>query len=115
MQWGFDWFFGDFITIMILMTVVSFIIFIVVFVVIAWIICRATKKRAQTQPIMFSQNVRPSRRERRILRESLPSECPECDAPLKYNEVRWVGPHRAECPYCGNVVELELTEVTESD
>lgn len=43
-----------------------------------------------------------------IVREELPEKCPHCSAPLKDEEVDWVGPHTAECPYCGGTVKLTL-------
>jgi len=46
-----------------------------------------------------------------IVREELPEKCPHCSAPLKDEEVDWVGPHTAECPYCGGVVKLTLGRV----
>lgn len=46
-----------------------------------------------------------------IVREELPEKCPHCSAPLKDEEVDWVGPHTAECPYCGGAVKLTLRKV----
>lgn len=46
-----------------------------------------------------------------IVREELPERCPHCAAPLKDEEVDWVGPHTAECPYCGGAVKLTLRKV----
>ena len=43
-----------------------------------------------------------------IVREELPEKCPHCSASLKDEEVDWVGPHTAECPYCGGAVKLTL-------
>lgn len=43
-----------------------------------------------------------------VVREELPEKCPHCSAPLKDEEVDWVGPHTAECPYCGGAVKLTL-------
>jgi hypothetical protein len=37
----------------------------------------------------------------------LPPSCPGCGAPIRPNEVAWVGPESAECPYCGAVVSAE--------
>ncbi len=101
----FDLFFGFFG----LFFIAFFVIFFVVFAIIVYGICKAVRTQRQVyDKVTFPQL---SRRERRVIRESLPTECPECDAPLKYNEVKWVGPRRAECPYCGNVVDLEEQEV----
>lgn len=101
----FDLFFGFFG----LFFIAFFVIFFVVFALIIYGVCKAV--RAQRQ--VFDKVTIPQmpRGERRVIRESLPIECPECDAPLKYDEVKWVGPRRAECPYCGNVVALEEKEV----
>ncbi len=46
-----------------------------------------------------------------IVREELPEKCPHCSAPLKEEEVDWVGPHTAECPFCGGAVKLTLRKV----
>ena len=35
---------------------------------------------------------------------SLPGKCPSCGAPLKPDQVNWLSPQSAECPYCGAVV-----------
>jgi hypothetical protein len=51
------------------------------------------------------------RKTRRLLREQLPTNCPNCDGGLTYGTVRWVGPRTAECPYCGNPVLLEIIEI----
>jgi tetratricopeptide (TPR) repeat protein len=37
----------------------------------------------------------------------LPGKCPSCGAPLKPDQVNWLGPQSAECPYCGSVVKGE--------
>lgn len=52
------------------------------------------------------------RKTRKLLREQLPTNCPNCDGGLIYGTVRWVGPRTAECPYCGNPVLLETVEIT---
>lgn len=109
----FTWFDSFFVTFT-LITVVIFIVFIVVFVVIFYIICRASRSRRLdtiSTRSTFDVTTLP-RRTRKVLREQLPRVCPECDAPLKYNEVKWTGPRQAECPYCGHVVTLELVETT---
>jgi hypothetical protein len=37
-------------------------------------------------------------------RGTLPGKCLNCGGPIKPDEVHWVGPRSAECPYCGSVV-----------
>jgi len=37
----------------------------------------------------------------------LPGSCPKCGAPVRSDEVDWVDPHSAECPYCGTVLRAE--------
>lgn len=95
-----------------------FILFIVIFVGIFifafYMICKSMRSTAKSISLTSIPATVDSHHERQVVRESLPAECPECDAPLRYNEVKWVGPRRAECPYCGNVVDLEETVVTES-
>ncbi len=34
----------------------------------------------------------------------LPARCPSCYAPLHSDEVVWLEPGRAECPYCGSII-----------
>jgi hypothetical protein len=77
-------------------------------------ICKSMRSTAKSIGTVTPSEPVTSQRERRVIRESLPAECPECDAPLRYNEVKWVGPRRAECPYCGNTVDLEEREITET-
>jgi len=31
----------------------------------------------------------------------LPANCPNCNAPVRGQEVKWTGPQSADCPYCG--------------
>jgi len=89
-------------------------IFVGIFIFAFYMICKSMRSAALTIDVPQSIPVTThSRSERQLLRESLPAECPKCDAPLKYNEVRWTGPRQAECPYCGTVVELEETIVND--
>ena len=37
----------------------------------------------------------------------LPSECPQCNAPIRGHEVEWSGPQSADCPYCGANLPLK--------
>jgi len=97
-----------------IIAIVMFILFFVIFVIIIFAIdraCRKSKSVVKVPPTPAFQVVREVSVEGRLLREMLPQECPECSAPLKYDEVRWVGPHRAECPFCGHVVELQIVPV----
>ena len=88
-------------------------IFVGVFVFAFYMICKSMRSTAKTIGTMDIPDVSPHH-ERTFIRESLPAECPKCDAPLRYNEVKWVGPRRAECPYCGQTVDLEEREITET-
>lgn len=38
-------------------------------------------------------------------RGELPAKCPACGAPIKPDEVTWLDPDSAECPYCGSVLK----------
>ena len=38
-------------------------------------------------------------------RGRLPGACPKCAAPVHSDEVTWIDPHSAECPYCGTVLQ----------
>jgi hypothetical protein len=35
---------------------------------------------------------------------SLPAQCPSCGAPVRPNDVKWVGADRVECAYCGTII-----------
>jgi hypothetical protein len=37
----------------------------------------------------------------------LPTHCPACNAPLRFDEVEWLNNQSAECAYCGSVVRAE--------
>jgi len=90
-------------------------IFIGIFVFAFYMICKSMRAASASitmpEPV-FTDN--DSGHDRQLIRESLPASCPQCDAPLKYNEVKWTGPRQAECPYCGTAVELEETIVGDS-
>lgn len=40
----------------------------------------------------------------------LPTNCRHCKAPLIWEDVDWVGPLQAKCPFCGQVVEARLKD-----
>ena len=42
---------------------------------------------------------------------SLPPTCSTCGASLSMDEVRWVGPLTAQCPYCGTNVSVEWRKI----
>jgi hypothetical protein len=96
-----------------LIIVMSFVISGVMIVVIIYIIYRAAKAGQQAHGIYEVPTV-PAKPERHILRETLPTKCPQCLGPISYEKVDWVGPRQAQCPYCGHVVELEVQETIES-
>lgn len=90
-------------------------IFVGIFVFAFYMICKSMRAASKQMDMVQSVEVDDiSREDRQLIRESLPASCPHCDAPLKYNEVRWTGPRQAECPYCGTAVELEETIVGDS-
>jgi hypothetical protein len=37
----------------------------------------------------------------------LPGACLKCGAPVHSDDVEWIDPHSAECPYCGAVLRAE--------
>jgi hypothetical protein len=47
--------------------------------------------------------------DRRIIYQ-VPSKCPECGGSLSNEEVDWVGPLQAKCPFCRTTVEAQPTE-----
>ncbi len=92
--------------------VLFIVIFVGIFVFAFYMICKSMRAASKEMDMVQSTVVDASSREdRHLIRESLPAACPQCDAPLKYNEVQWTGPRQAECPYCGTAVELEETIV----
>ncbi len=38
-------------------------------------------------------------------RRELPAKCSACGAPVKPDDVSWLDPQTAECPYCGSVLK----------
>jgi hypothetical protein len=47
--------------------------------------------------------------DRRIIYQ-VPNKCPECGGSLSNEEVDWVGPLQAKCPFCRTTVEAQPTE-----
>jgi hypothetical protein len=47
--------------------------------------------------------------DRRIIYQ-VPSKCPECGASLSNEDVDWVGPLQAKCPFCRTTVEAKPSE-----
>jgi hypothetical protein len=43
----------------------------------------------------------------------LPPKCSTCGGALAMDEVRWVGPLTAKCPYCGTTVPIEWRKIGE--
>jgi len=39
--------------------------------------------------------------------QRLPSNCPQCGAPVRGDEIEWINQYSAECIYCGSVVQTE--------
>jgi endogenous inhibitor of DNA gyrase (YacG/DUF329 family) len=113
LQWPFD-FFSDFFRLTFIMMIIGVVSFLVFFGIIVIIICRASKASRQQARIMYEVPNVPAKPERHIIRETLPTKCPECLAPISYEKVNWVGPRQAQCPYCGHVVELQEQETIES-
>jgi len=56
---------------------------------------------APVQPITSADtaSMSPAVQEQQI--ELLPHVCPNCNAPIRGNAVKWTGPQSADCPYCG--------------
>ncbi len=42
---------------------------------------------------------------RPMARRELPARCSACGAPVKPDDVTWLDPQTAECPYCGSVLK----------
>jgi hypothetical protein len=103
----FDFFLNSLLTGIGLIFILFIAIFVGVFVFAFYMICKSMRSTAKTIGTVEFPEIEAPHHEHTVIRESLPAECPKCDAPLRYNEVRWVGPRRAECPYCGQTVDLE--------
>lgn len=110
--WPFD-FFGDFFAFTFILMIVGFVFFGVFFAIIVYIICRAVRAN-RTSYQMYEVPTTPGQPTRRVVRETLPTKCPSCLGPISYEKVDWVGPRQAKCPYCGNIMELQVQETTES-
>jgi len=39
--------------------------------------------------------------------QRLPSNCPQCGAPVRGDEIEWINQYSAECIYCGSVIQTE--------
>jgi hypothetical protein len=37
----------------------------------------------------------------------LPSNCPHCGAPVRANDVKWMGTQSAACAYCGSTLPMK--------
>lgn len=98
-----------------LMTSISIVVIMIVFFVIFGFVCYFNLKSRRDLERISKKSVydltQLPRQTRRILREQLPPNCPNCGGKLQYGTVKWVGPHTAECPYCGLSVHLELVDV----
>ena len=53
----------------------------------------------QAIPLADFAGTSPAVQEHRL--ELLPHICPNCNAPIRGNSVKWTGPQSADCPYCG--------------
>jgi len=40
-----------------------------------------------------------------MARRELPAKCSACGAPIRPDDVTWLDPQTAECPYCGSVLK----------
>lgn len=109
-----DFFINSLLTGIGLIFVLFIVIFVGIFVFAFYMICKSMRSTAKSMDAIKLPQTPPTHHSRTLIRESLPEECPNCDAPLRYDEVKWVGPRRAECPYCGQTVDLEEREFTES-
>ena len=51
----------------------------------------------------------PSRQSKVVFQ--VPTQCPSCGAPLSSENVEWVGPLQAQCPYCFMTVDASEREI----
>lgn len=49
----------------------------------------------------------PEERERSKPAYKVPSQCPSCGAAISNDNVNWVGPLQARCPYCSAIFDAE--------
>jgi hypothetical protein len=61
-----------------------------------------TPDQSISAPVSASDS--PAVQEHRI--ELLPHICPNCNAPIRGNSVKWTGPQSADCPYCGSNIPM---------
>jgi len=106
--WPTDAFFDWFMTIFVVGLIASIVFTCVIIGIIIYAITRATKSRAAVSTT-YGVTAVPATPVREVIHEALPTKCPACLAPISYQQVTWVGPRQAKCPYCGNIIELQQT------
>jgi hypothetical protein len=40
----------------------------------------------------------------------VPTNCPECGVSLSNDDVQWIGPLQAKCPFCQTTIEVQPSE-----
>jgi hypothetical protein len=55
------------------------------------------------------RRAQPIRRSKVIFQ--VPTQCPSCGAPLSSENIDWVGPLQAQCPYCFATVDASEREL----
>ena len=61
-----------------------------------------TLRAEQSATMVIFQN---EARKEALPRTQLPAACPGCSLPMRADEVDWISSARAECDYCGTVVD----------
>ena len=70
---------------------------------------KSTPPKVATQTELTNDTPVVLRVDRRIIYQ-VPNKCPECGGSLSNEEVDWVGPLQAKCPFCRTTVEAQPKE-----
>lgn len=106
--WLDDWNIGSILFRMMLIPFTSFIIGAFVIIYATGGLAKARRRSSLFGMGMFDTEERP--REKSYIHEP-PDVCPNCKAAISNEDVEWVGPLSARCPYCGATLKTQKREI----
>lgn len=106
--WLDEWNIGSILLRMMLIPFASFIIGVFVIVYATGGLAKAGRRSGLFGMGMFQPDDVP--REKSYIHEP-PDVCPNCKAAISSEEVEWVGPLTARCPYCGASLKTQKREI----
>ncbi|MHA1784821.1 MAG: hypothetical protein ACTSVE_06455 [Candidatus Helarchaeota archaeon] len=68
-------------------------------------IMRPQKPLRRAAPFKQPRGFAPRSSEKVRVTFRIPDKCPSCKAPITTENVHWIGPLEAECPYCGSSIK----------